>query len=320
MERFVDSLLAQLAEKYSNNEIIQFFKNSDKTVLDIFYRKFTKEPIHNIESQISITSEKRKSDANNAYALGLKLYEDCKKDLETLRSILGKKDLTYKMTAENLAKEVMQCGIDYFIAWRDTKDPSTEALDLLNIAEEIAIYNQTIDRIKENIKGIEEWRKTSPIKEELNFITQQINNFQHQYKSISTIKSFVTTCKPMLDKIRDKVGSTDEFYLLLSGGIVNLALSTVISIVNKEQESLKYSFNKQLALNGLKPVIKEALEVSYSIGKLDMPAETQTHYNNNHNILISIASQLGLSTSDSSSGCLSTILVMITIIVLLIFA
>ncbi len=320
LERLVDSLLTQLTERHSNNEIIHFFKSSDKPVLDIFYRKFTKEPIHNIESQISKTSEKRKNDTNNAYALGLKLYEETKKDLETLKSILGKKDITYEMVADNLAKEIMQCGIDYFIAWKETKDPSTEALQLLNLAQETATQSQTSDRIKENIKGIEEWLKTSPIKEELDFITQKINGFQQQSKSISNIKLFITTCKPMLDKIRDKVGKTDPLYQLLSGGIVNLALSTLISIVNREQESIKYAFNKQLALNTLKPIIKEALEVSYLIGKLDMSAEIQTHYNNNHNILISIASQLGLSTFNSNSGCLSTILVMVTILVLLIFA
>ena len=38
--------------------------------------------------------------------------------------MLGASDLKFKMIADNLSKEIMQCGIDYFQAWKDSKDPS----------------------------------------------------------------------------------------------------------------------------------------------------------------------------------------------------
>jgi len=155
-EKFVDDVLKQFKGKYSTSDTLKLFSNCNGTTKKYLSQKFTEEPLHKIESQIESTKNKRKTNKNGAYELGLKLFVNCKDDLASLKSLLGTSDLKYKMIADNLAKEVMQCGIDYFKELQETKNPIEESIKLLNYAKSIAVGSQTIERIDSNIEGIEE--------------------------------------------------------------------------------------------------------------------------------------------------------------------
>ncbi len=158
-EKFVDDVLKQFKGKYSSSDTLNLFSNCNVTTQKYLSQKFTEEPLHNIESQIESTKNKRKTNKSGAYELGLKLFVNCKDDLATLKSLLGTSDLRYKMIADNLAKEVMQCGIDYFKELQDVKDPSEEGLKLLKYAKSIAVGSQTKERIDSNIGGMEEFKE-----------------------------------------------------------------------------------------------------------------------------------------------------------------
>src|SRR5690606_17822102 len=110
----------------------------------------------------------------------------------------------------NLAKEIINCATDYFIEWRDTKDPSEEGLKLLKYAKSIAVGSQTKDRVKENIEGIEEWAETAPIKSELEFVMKKLIDFRNKMDSISAAKDLVTSCKPKLQAMKNILGSNNE--------------------------------------------------------------------------------------------------------------
>ncbi|HMQ08562.1 MAG TPA: hypothetical protein PKC30_14780 [Saprospiraceae bacterium] len=157
-EKFVDDILKQFKGKYSSTETLKLFSICNGTTQKYLLQKCTEEPLHKIETQIESTKTKRKTNKGGAYELGLKLFENCKADLDTLKLLLGINDLKYKMIADNLAKEVMQCGIDYFQEWRDQKDPSVEGLKLLKHSKSIAVSNQVIERIDSNIEGMEEFK------------------------------------------------------------------------------------------------------------------------------------------------------------------
>ncbi|HMO40015.1 MAG TPA: hypothetical protein PKC76_11245 [Saprospiraceae bacterium] len=157
-EKFVDDLLKQFKGKYSNTDTLKLFSNCNGTTQKYLSQKFTEEPLHKIETQIESTKNKRKFNKSGAYEFGVKLFESCKADLATLKSLLGTSDLKYKMIADNLAKEVMQCGIEYFKELQEKKDPTEEGLELLNYAKSIAIGSQTLERIKSNIEAIEEFK------------------------------------------------------------------------------------------------------------------------------------------------------------------
>ena len=181
-EKLIDELLTQFKNKYSSADALELFSSCNGTTQKYLSKKFTEEPIHNIESNIESSKRKRKDNKSDSYSFGLKLFVDTKDDLTLLKSLLGTSDLNYKRVADELAKEIMQCGIDYFQEWKETKDPSKDGLKLIKYAESIAVGSQTKDRVKENIEGLQEWVDTSEERElnkkigkEVKFIMKKLN-------------------------------------------------------------------------------------------------------------------------------------------------
>jgi len=158
IEKFIDVIIKQYSGKYSSTAILKLFSNCNGTTQKYLSQKFTEEPIHNIESQIERTKKKRNESKINAFQFGLKLHENTKSDLTLLKSLLGNNDPIYKMIADNLAKEIMQCGIDYFNESKEN-DSSEEylenALKLNNVADSIAVGKLTKDRAKDHIATLE---------------------------------------------------------------------------------------------------------------------------------------------------------------------
>lgn len=307
-EKFVDDVLKQLKGKYSTSDTLKLFSNCNGTTKKYLSQKFTEEPLHKIESQIESTKNKRKTNKNGAYELGLKLFVNCKDDLATLKSLLGTSDLKYKMIADNLAKEVMQCGIDYFQEWKESKNPSEEGLKLLKYAQSIAIGSQTKDRIKENIEGMQEWAETAPIKDDLNFITNKLKNFQNTVDSIENAKSLVSSCKSKLQNIKNILGSSDELYLNVSSAVVSNALGMIIEVVNEAQSGLEYNRAKLLVLPS---IVSDAVSAISLMDSLDMNSQTRRRFSENKATINSINTQLdsvrrqirsATSTSSSSGG------------------
>mgnify|MGYP000094274226 CR=1 FL=1 len=161
IEKLVDELLTQFKNQYSSSETLQLFSNCNGSTQNYLSKKFTEEPLHNIESQISRSKNKRKDNKIDAYQFGLNLAANCKDDLVTLQSLLGITDLKYKTIADQLANEIMQCGIDYFN--ESQKNNSSEnyleqAQKLTKIADRIAIGKLTKDRAKDSLASLEEMK------------------------------------------------------------------------------------------------------------------------------------------------------------------
>lgn len=161
IEKFIDDILKQYLGKFSSTDTLKLFSNCNGTTQKYLSQKFTEEPIHNIESQIERTKKNRNDNKINAFKFGLKLYQNTKSDLVLLKSLLRENDLNYKMIADNLAKEIMQCGIDYFN--ESQKNDSSEAylenaMQLNKLAKSIAIGKLTIDRADDQIKSLEEMK------------------------------------------------------------------------------------------------------------------------------------------------------------------
>ena len=161
VENFINDIIKQFQGKYSNADTLKLFSNCNGTTQKYLSQKFTEEPVHNIESQIERTKKKRNENKINAFQFGLKLHENTKADLTLLNSLLGVNDLKYKMIADNLAKEIMQCGIDYFNESKENKSKEeylANALTLNRIADSIAVGKLTKDRAKDHIATLEEMK------------------------------------------------------------------------------------------------------------------------------------------------------------------
>lgn len=161
VENFINDIIKQFQGKYSNADTLKLFSNCNGTTQKYLSQKFTEEPVHNIESQIERTKKKRNDNKINAFQFGLKLYKNTKSDLTLLKSLLGVNDMKYKMIADNLAKEIMQCGIDYFNESQE-KDNSEEYLEntkrLNLIADSIAVGKLTKDKAKDSLATLEDMK------------------------------------------------------------------------------------------------------------------------------------------------------------------
>lgn len=119
---------------------------------------FVSNPIEQIKSHIEETKIKRRENPNKGYELGLSLFENEKDNINTIQNILGKKDIQYTSISDKLSYEILQCGIDYFIKYKDTNtDPSSKAMDLFKIAKKLANGSIIIQRCEENTENLQEW-------------------------------------------------------------------------------------------------------------------------------------------------------------------
>jgi len=302
IEQWIDQLLTQLKKGYPPSKALRLFANCNGSTQKYLTRKFTEEPIHKIESQIEKAKKKRTENSSRAHEFGLILYTNCKSDLSLLKSLLGSNDLKYKMIADSLAKEIMQCGIDYFNDWKDAEDPSKESLKLLKSAKSMATGSQARDRVNENIKGIEEWAETLPIKDDLNFITNRLSKADRSSGTIEDAQELIWMCQDKLENIKSNLGPNDELYLNVSSTVVNMALGMVIEAVNDAQSGIQFDQSKLVRLPS---IISEAVSTINSMGSLDMNRQTQMRYEENRTTINSINNQLNRVKRQvrSSSGC-----------------
>ena len=191
IEVFIDELLTQFKNNYSTSEIIELFNNFNETIQKYLSKKFTDEPIHKVEVQIEQCTKKRLKDKINAYKFGTELYNITKIDLIQLKSILGNNNLQYKMLADNVVKEILQCSVDYFNESQEqekSNDFLEEAMKLAKLAENIAVNDTTKNKVKESISSLEGMKDR-----EINQAIEVLSSIKLAYKkAISEIDTQVT--------------------------------------------------------------------------------------------------------------------------------
>ena len=72
------------------------------------------EPIAIISAEIAKAKNVKNDDFNAQYRAGFSLKNNTKEPLDIIRSLLKKSDMQYQMIADNLAKQILQCGINYY--------------------------------------------------------------------------------------------------------------------------------------------------------------------------------------------------------------
>lgn len=158
IELLIDELLTLFKGKYSTSEAMELFSNCNGTAQKYLSKKFTEEPVHKIETQIEQCNKKRTNNKGNAYKFGTDLYTNTKSELALLKSIVGNANLQYKILADNIAKEILQCSVDYFNESQEQEKSGNyleEAMKLAKLAESVAINDATKNKVKENISTLE---------------------------------------------------------------------------------------------------------------------------------------------------------------------
>lgn len=214
VELFVDELINQLEDEYSELDTFKLFKNCNGSTQNYLLDKFSAVPFQQIEKEIVKTKYKRSQNSAKAYEYGLDLYQNTQAHLIKLQSILDKGNLKYQTIADQLANEILQCGIDYYNGSieQNATNNFLENSKLLNkIADKIAVGKLTRDRVKDSLNSLEEI-VNSEVLNVINILESIINAYKNipagQYIDIEKVSSLLK--KTFTDEVIKRISSCDD--------------------------------------------------------------------------------------------------------------
>lgn len=233
------------------------------------------------------------------------LVTNTKEPFSQLKSILPATDSQYQMIADKLGLEILQCGIDYFNNSDDDDAPHT-AMKMQKYAQSIVVGTLAKQRCEENVKILQKIIDELPPKEvmaEDKAIKAELSKFVRLPDKISYAVILLNNTKPHLQSIKQKLGSTNAYYLKLSTQIVGNALHNIVEEVNAVQNDPQIAFRLQLGLgldptsmDKIKSAVREAWKATTIMDDFDLESDFKSHYNENRNTLKSMCNQMGIST------------------------
>lgn len=296
---FIDTLLEEIPVARLKNLFEQFGTSSNDN--DILKQKAIGQYIAAINSAIAEAKSVKVENASAQLQAGTKLMNTTKADLQAVSSILGASDMQYKMTADNLARQILQCGINYYNNTNEDDDVSIDkAMVLSNYAFSIAVGKMIKDRCKENVDILKKKKTDLPpsaVKNEVESIHNALAIFCKKPDKICHSEELLNSTKPHLQSMRNKLGATNAFYLKISTLVVNNALHNIIEEVNVSQSVLgSIKSTPSLLLAGLlrnKEVIEKAWALTRMMDNFDMEyAYRNGRFNENKETLRNMRSQI----------------------------
>ncbi len=301
----VETLLEEMPAQRLSGLFAQHSAAADYTTL--LKSKTVGQSITAINTAIAAAKNTEKGNADAQLRAGQKLMDSTKAELQTVRSTLGASDMQYQMVADNLARQILQCGINYYNHTSEDDDVSIDkAMTLQEYALNIAVGKLTRDRCQENVDILKEKKKRLPppaVKEEVKAILNQLSIFCKLPDKIEHSLTLLSKAKEHLQSMRRKLGKTDEYYLRISSLVVNNALHNLIEEVNATQNRPIVTASDIFAI---KYVVDQAWMATLIMDDFDKDAPTQERYSTNRATLQKLHSQLastGSSSSSSSDGC-----------------
>lgn len=332
---FMDELLIEIPAQ----NLMQLFLKYGISIEDNIYlkNKAIDEPIAIINAEIAKARSLKNDDSDAQYSAGVTLMNSTKESLGIIRSILKKNDIQYQMIMDNLAKQILQCGINYYNNSKEL-DSAIKAMPIQKYALHIAVGTLTKDRCKENVdilqKIIDELPPLDVLRED-NQIRQALERFtQHKKRSslesalfpmsrligseptendLESVYTLLHDTKIELDRIKKQVTVSCDYYWKMTDLIVNCALSEVIEYVNAitSRSQPHLSFEREQTLRNLK-VANNAMRIMNILDKFDMTSDFKTkRYAPNKNTLMDLKKQLNVSNQNSNSGCMIWIIIAI---------
>jgi hypothetical protein len=285
------------------------------------------EPISAINAAISAAKSVNSKDADANLEAGTKLMKSTKKLLKQVKDIAGVNSPQYQMIADNLAKAILQCGINYYNNAPDSDIESPrKAIVLQEYALKIAVGQLAKQRCQENYDIIKKAVDNMPPTEvaiEARKVKDELRKFCSLPDKIEYSINLLNATKPLLQTIKSKLGASNAFYLSLSTQVVGNALHNLIEEVNQAQNYLSAIVKaaKEAGLdpamlnylgdehspaniinNKLKPVLRQAWKATTIMDSFDMESDFKVNrYNQNRSSLKDMCDSLDISTSSWST-------------------
>lgn len=323
-DELAELVIAELLKEISASKLLSACTNdTDRAILS---KSALDEPISAINSAIAVAKNADTKNPEASLAAGTKLMNSTKAQLMAVKDIAGATSPQYQMVADNIAKQVLQCGINYYNNAPDSDVESPrKAMVLQSYALSIAVGQLTKDRCKENYDILKQAVDNMPPAEvaiEARKVKEELRKFCQLPDKISHSVNLLNNTKPLLQTIKSRLGATNFFYLSLSTQVVGNALHNIIEEVNQAQnyfmavikavkESgidpslLNYIGNDhspaKIIDNKVKPVMREAWKATVLMDSFDMESDFRTkRYSPNRSSLKDMCDTLHISTSSSS--------------------
>lgn len=319
-DKLAEIIIAELLKEIPANKLLAACSNSsDRAIIS---KSALDEPISQINAAVATAKNTDSKNPEASLAAGTKLMNSTKAPLKTVKDIAGASSSQYQMVADNVAKQVLQCGINYYNNAPDSDVESPrKAMVLQSYALSIAVGQLTKDRCKENYDILKQAVDNMPPAEvaiETRKVKEELRKFCQLPDKISHSVTLLNNTKPLLQTIKSKLGSSNSFYLSLSTQVVGNALHNVIEEVNQAQnyfmalikavkESgidpslLNYIGDEnspaKIIDNKVKPVMREAWKATVLMDSFDLEYEFRTNrYNPNRQSLKEMCESLNIST------------------------
>lgn len=323
-------IIGELLKEIPASELLSSCTNAaDRAIIS---KSALEEPILAINSAIAVAKSADTKNPEASLAAGTKLMNSTKAQLKAVRDIAGASSPQYQMVADNVAKQVLQCGINYYNNAPDSDFESPrKAMVLQSYALSIAVGQLTKDRCKENYDILKKAVDNMPPVEvafETRKIKEELRKFCQLPDKISHSMTLLNNTKPLLESIKSKLGATNSFYLSLSTQVVGNALHNVIEEVNSAQnynptaalEEKLSSFgldldrydpdfyiersrnNAKLRFEHVKETLQRAWYAIKLMDQFDIMQEFMAkQYSPNREILVKLCRQFDISTSTSEA-------------------
>ena len=308
-------VIAELLKEVPANKLLSACTNvSDRAIVS---KSALDEPISAINSAIAVAKNTDTKNPEASLAAGTKLMNSTKAPLKNVKDIAGATSPQYQMVADNVAKQVLQCGINYYNNAPDSDVESPrKAMVLQSYALSIAVGQLTKDRCQENydiLKHVVDNMPPAKVAIETRRVKEELRKFCQLPDKISHSVTLLNNTKPLLQTIKSRLGASNSFYLSLSTQVVGNALHNIIEEVNQAQnafgrmieECKRSGVNSSLVgstlLDNIKPTLLEAWKATLQMDSFDMEYEFKTkRYNPNRQSLKEICESLNISTRVST--------------------
>ena len=230
---FIDTLGAEVGmDKLFDLELLQkdtaaYIK--EKTVAPLVTR---------ISDEVDKAKRIDHHDVDKRLQAGNALVVVAKQALEELKKVLGADDSQYKLLADKIGIEILQCGIDYFNGTEDSES-AYKALELQQAAQAVVVGEAAKQRCDENVEILKKnMAGMAPrlVVAEDKAIKSLLDEATAKPDEISCAVDLLNNAKSHLQTMKDKLGVADGYYLKMSSLVVSVALHKVIEVVNEAQK------------------------------------------------------------------------------------
>ncbi|MCK8043771.1 hypothetical protein MSG37_02650 [Shewanella sp. 1CM18E] len=290
-EKFIKHVIKLLrTANKTENDVVSYFSQCEQWVTDYVALSFCENLIFDVERAIETTQKKREQSGSEAYAFALSLHNNVDGAITKISNLLSPSSIKFKTISDAVAKEIMQCDIDYFNANNQLRDIFDESLELLGYAKKLSTSDKTRREIIQNIEDMKQRKENRRLGKYYDDIYEELANFKDRFASVENARALINVCKPKLANLRSEGGATKEF-IELSSLVVTVALNMMIAQVN-------YVQNGKHTSAAIREVFQQAVNAMTDLYDFAMNEAVCERYNTNHDTIRNLNKQ-----AERNQGC-----------------